>query len=543
MSEQSEMRDKQWSELLTRTYGHVEADPAFRSRLLQGLKQKTAENCASSETDANEAVAANSAEDARWRRFLSSTYTSCQPRSEFKTNLLATLKTRLPEAAGKEVASQEDEIMRTILTTSYAPVAPRREFETRLLENLKERQRNTRIIRASSRRRAWAMSAFSSLAAAAMVLFVVGVVPVREMFAPTPATQQAVIVPSVPAEALEPELASGLVPAAAESVIRAAVPVEQATRNETVKPATYVTPVPAVKTETLATPKYDVNGAFASAPLPSTVRGIGMEINDGDGWRPLNETQLASVEPGMSFRPSPGKNNAVYGLGFGDGTTITVSPNTVLRVMDNGIRLREGFMTVKVPTDADTRFRLDFPDREIAIEPGTMLLASAESPDRYAEGGAPAPVVVVDEGGMALARGANGVGPLLANQVYQIDRYVTPDLPSRPFYTAEYVEMAKRKASTLGVARVPSLPSARGGAQVVSMSAPSDSRPGPVGMEKRGTRWVAAAYEGQPTVKIKYLSDEYFGFANQRRDLSCSLALGADVILDGKDGNFYEIYK
>ena len=65
----------------------------------------------------------------------------------------------------------------------------------------------------------------------------------------------------------------------------------------------------------------------------------------------------------------------------------------------------------------------------------------------------------------------------------------------------------------------------------------------PAGFTRKGDRWVADTYRNEPTVKLQYLSDEYFGFANERRDLARALALGSRVVIDGADGTFYEIHK
>lgn len=506
-----------WGRLLSTAYPPCQPRPAFKNSLLATLKVKQADSVAQMES---------AAEERHWQRLLSAAYPSCQPDMTFKASLLASLKAKQVEAAGRELVTREDEIMRTILTSNYTPVSPRKEFETRLLENLKERQRHTQSIKLASRRRTWFMSGVSGLAAAAMVMFMMWVMPAKDLFAPK---SNSVGNSSIHALASFPSaLASERTMPAAPSTLawaNAVMDDDDVTSSNEVASASMAV-------------SYRLADAFDSNPLPATVRGVGMEVNDGDGWRPMDDTLLANVETGMAFRPIPNFERA--GLGFGDGTAIHVLPNSVVQVAENGLRLREGFISVKVPASADHRFRLDFPEREVAVEPGTMLFASAESPDRYADGGAPAPVVILDDGGFAIARGKNGSGPLFASQMYQIDRYVTPELPGRPMCAMEYANLEERMAPA-GVALAPR----SGGVQMVSAPVAGTGRLSysPAGFEKRGSRWVANGYAGQPTLKIKYLSDEYFGLANQRRDLAYVLSLGSELIFDGGDGIYYEISK
>ncbi len=578
MSEQHSEWEKQWGELLSHAHGEeVEARPEFRAGLLAKLKAKTAENTVEAESNMADADAAN------WQKLLSATYPPCEPRSEFKSSLLTRLKQRQHEVAAftgfeaeEEAESTEDANWRTLLTatysegearsefksgllaelkqkqkgqapcpvcpevteedavrklitTSYTPVQPRKEFETRLLVNLKQRQRDTHATRSTYRRRTIYLSGLSSMAAAAMVMFVVWIMPGGKLEQPT---GQGQILASGPMETV-------LTPAEREVVMANTSLVG----NDS--PVSSLSLLPAAAAVTAAG-SYRVAEAFASSSLPQTVRGIGMQINDGDGWRSMDETMLARVEPGMQFRPD--SNTARSGLGFSDGSTFLVFPDSLISATANGFTMREGEMAVTVPDTSDSLFRLHFPERDIAIEPGTMMTVAVESPDNYADGGAPAPVVKVLGGGMALAMGKNGAGPLLANQVYELDKYVTPEIPGRPLLAVETQEL-RRLMNPVGVemaaAGGPSFDST--GMQMVSsataVTQAASRATTPEGFVKKGNRWQAKNYQNQPTIRIKYLSDAYFGFANKRRDLADALALGGEVILDGNDGNFYEIYR
>lgn len=519
MSEQSIERDGQWNKLLTCCYGEeVEADTTFKSNLLQKLKTRTAENRHSAETT-------DSAEDRNWSRLLQTAHEPCEPRAGFKSHLLGQLKARSTQLTGPVRTQAEEDVLKKVLTASYTPVEPRREFQTRLLENLKERQRNTTVLRRASRRRTLFLSAMSSMAAAAAVLFVVWAAP----FSAT-----------TPASPLRPSAS----PVIDDNLIEfASAPAPE--RNTSF--AAMVTDAAAPAAAGLAfasfTP-YRVEDTFNQKALPEAVLGRGMEVNHGEGWHPMTEDTYGSIRPGMQFRPaSSGSKTA--GLGFNDGSSILMCADSMIEATADGFTVKQGTMAVDVPESSANRFRLNFPERDIAVEPGTMLAVTMPAPDAYADGGSPAPLVRVADGGMAVARGRNGSGILLANQVYRLYDYVTPEIPGRPLCEAECEDLERTLL-------LPNGPSTNNGQSAGSNYALFASAGGssfstmpatPVGFIQKDSRWVAKDYRGQQTVKIKYLSDDYFGLASSRRDLAPALALGADVIIDGKDDIFYEIYK
>lgn len=536
MSEQSNNWDRQWNRLLTQCHGgEVESNPDFKAKLLGKLRQKTALN---RQTDA-----AGESEDKNWSRLLAAAYGPSEADSMFQNRLLTQLKARQRDLTAARLAEGGDDAIKTILTKSYTPVAARKEFQTRLLYNLKERQRVTNVTRRSTRRRTIFLSALSSLSAAALVMFAVWVFPMGRGET-SPVTRPG----SEMALAAMENAPPAAVPAPVASSNRGAVfaNFSPSSQSNSDFPSKGVV-IPAVTAAGLALASagsYRVADAFSGPALPETVRGIGMEFDDGKGWRPMDTTRIARIEPGMAFRPQSGTPGAT-GLGFGDGSTMLLTPDTVVEATADGFAVRRGTLAVTVPENSKDRFRLHFAERDIAIERGTMLAVSMESPEKYAEGGAPAPLVRVADGGMALARGKNGSGPLLANQLYRIDKYVTPDLPGRPLCATECEELEKSLRFQAPAAPSAGMPGAGVPPNLlVSAERPSyRSAPQPAGFVKKDTRWIASGYTNQPLVRIQYLSDDYFGFANERRDLAPALALGAEVILDGGDGRFYEIHK
>lgn len=534
MSDASNKWDTQWRQLLTHCHGtDVEADAGFKSRLLGELKAKTVEHL-DVQTKADEADAD------KWNRLIKAAYVPCHSEPQFKASLLDQLKARQRQLATEtetqpvetapaivEPAAQE-EGLRTLLTRSYQPVSARKEFETRLLDNLKERQRRTTSSRLRSRRRTLFMSATSSIAAAAMVMFVVWVMPVAGTIAPSPVKGN-----------LRLPIPDNAVAARAEVESARAVPVSSETAFASdVVPAAYEV-MPA------SFGGYRVADAFAGSALPEKAFALqNVEMDAGKGWVTLAANVAVALVPGMRFRSSGGMAH----LEFADGALISLSPESLLKAMPEGLTVDEGFMLVAVPEYFSDRFRLHFEERDIAVEPGTDLAVLVEPRGNYAVGGAPAPMVMVVDrqdvpGGLALAKGKNGVGPLLAKQIYRLDKYVTPDLPGRTLCDTECQDLEKLyKAETVVFNNPP--------ASLVGGFAGHDRDLSyattvltPVGFTKQGNRWVAESFAGQPTVKLKYLSDAYFGFANERRDLARALALGGEVVIDGKDGNFYEIYK
>ncbi len=532
MSDESTKWDTQWQTLLTHCHGEdVVADAGFKSNLLGELKAKTAQHL---ETQ----TAADEADADKWSTLIQSAYVPCHPEESFKKSLLAELKARQTSISSRRTAAAttaapvtEDEAIRTLLTRSYQPVSARKEFETRLLDNLKERQRRSSSNRLRARRRTIFLSAASSIAAAAMVMFVVWVMPQSAMPVGQPSPVRGNLRLPVPDSAIVANRSD------------AAAPVQFVSSETAVAavPASYEETVPA----SFSFANYKVEDAFQGSALPDKAVALqNLEVDRGRGWVTLAPAAAIALAPGMRFRATGGMGH----LEFGDGSMVSLSPDSLLEATDKGMSVAEGFMLVAVPTESDNRFRLHFPERDIAVEPGTDLAVLVEPQENYAAGGAPAPMVMVVDrqdapGGMALAKGKNGVGPLLAKQIYRLDNYVTPALPGRTlcdtecqdlekFYKAETVVFQNPPASLVG--------GFAGHDRDMSYAATVLT---PAGFAKKGDKWVADSFNGQPTVRIKYLSDAYFGFANERRDLARALSLGGEVVIDGGDGNFYEIYE
>ncbi len=521
MSDQSTKWDRQWSELLTRCHGEdVEADAGFKAGLLAKLHQKAAENRLSPPEALPD-------EDARWGRLMKAAYIPCHPEETFRNGLLADLKAKQREvaASGTPAAADEDTALRAILTQSYQPVTPRREFETRLLENLKERQRATSQTRIRTRRRTLFFSVASSAAAAAMVLFVVWLVP-----------HSAAGMRAIPAH---PE---GL-PSGSEGDLRLAVPdaaVATAARALRADAPSSFAVVPASYSS------YRADDAFSGNPLPDHAVALqNIEMDSGEGWTRVADAGRVQLRPGDVFRADGGMGH----LKFPDGSLVTVSPETVLRAAAGGLEVEQGFMLVSVPERSPDRFRLHFPERDIAVEPGTELAVMAAESDKFAEGGAPAPMVMVvngenGRGGLALAKGKNGIGPLFASQLYRLDNYVTPDMPGRTLCDTECNDLNKLfKTETVRREGLPMALFAGGFGGADRELDKYSTVLTPAGFTKKGTRWVADSYTDEPTVKLRYLSDAYFGFANERRDLARALALGGEVVIDGGNGVFYEVVR
>jgi Ca-activated chloride channel homolog len=63
---------------------------------------------------------------------------------------------------------------------------------------------------------------------------------------------------------------------------------------------------------------------------------------------------------------------------------------------------------------------------------------------------------------------------------------------------------------------------------------------GPRTYYKRDNVWVVSSYEKQTTIKVKYLSDEYFDLAKKNPQLARAFALGDRVIAEA-DGKYYEL--
>ncbi|MCD7897329.1 MAG: hypothetical protein LUG50_11745 [Planctomycetaceae bacterium] len=572
MREDSTQWDRQWSQLLTHAHGEdVVADAGLKSSLLQSLKEKVVAR----QADAAQEPVSHADDDRQWGALLSATYVPCYPDGDFKDELLKKMKARqamafgttamtaTPAAAAAAVGaatpattaspaetsvttgdsaddSHEDEAIRTILSKSYKPVDARREFQTRLLENLKERQRRTADSRSRARRLAFYLSSASGVIAAALVIFVVWLSPTGQVMPEQRGNLRLTVPPVVADAAVDNDFRPSSQSLASSSFFPVQADNTYDSFQGSVIPASYEETLPAEFAS------YSVSDAFHGPVLPDRVSPHqNLQVNLGDGWFQADAGAQLALKPGMQFRAS---DSAMGHLEFPDGAIVTMSPASQLAATRDGLTVLQGFLLISVPLASKDRFRLHFPERDLAIEPGTDLAVMVESADKYAEGGAPAPMVMVVDrpdspGGLALARGKNGVGPLLAKQLYHLDNYVTADLPSRILCDTECEDLNKLfKMETIRTA-YPKASFAGGFAGDRDAGGNTAIVLTPAGFTKRGDQWVADTYNGQDTVKIRYLSDGYFGFANARRDLSRALSLGSNVIIDSGDGTFYEIFK
>ncbi len=601
MSDMDAKWDKQWHQLLTHCHGEeVEARSDFKVSLLAEMRRKMSDrssvstetvcvagggafqemlSSATADATATASIVSSAVIDDNLARLLQTSYTPCHADNEFKSSLLIKLKNKqramrseaalnLEAVDSVTAASSEDATFHAILSRSYETVNSRPEFQNRLLDNLKERQRHSVSVRNKSRRRAFYLSTASGLAAAAMVMFAVWVSP-PNINANPPALAHVEAFASLPVPpADQQQLAANT---AQKSDLRLTVPDEGMRRmasaesgaSSSIIPAGYTTGsvhsgsaladvVPASYSAVPAAfADYRVTDAFKGEVLPRrayALQNIETNLNEADSqWSAMTSPAEIPVEAGMSFRST---GTSMGHMQFADGSLLTMSPNSLIKATVDGLMVVQGFMLLSVPEVATNRFRLHFAERDLAVEPGTDLAVMVENPDHFAEGGAPAPMVMVVDrpdsghGGLALARGKNGVGPLFAQQLYRLDHYVTADLPSRTLCDTESQELNQLfKCETVRQEGYPKASFAGG------FSGDRDTGSGttvvltPAGYHKRGSAWVSDNYRGQETIKLHYLSDAYFGFANARRDLARDLALGGEVVIDGGDGTFYEIVK
>lgn len=532
MTEQSNKWDKQWGELLTRCHGEeVQANAAFKAGLLGQLKDRMARGAVDTE------AAAATAQDGNWRKLLKTAYIPCHPEDVFKNALLTKLKAKQADLSATDVAApreqDNEDTIRTILNSSYQPVEPRREFQTRLLHNLKERQRDTTVTRRVSRRRTIFMSAASSIAAAAMVMFALWVMP---QGAASPSTSQ-------PSSSGMRGISLPIPETAMQPIVERSSAYTPVSFNTSESPAFSVIPA-SYEPDNAKFSGYRVSNAFSAPALPEKAVALNVQFDNGQGWTDLTESSPIDLASGQSFRSKDGMGH----IKFSDGSLMTLSPDSVINATDEGLTVRQGFVLVAVSDSSTQPFRIHFPERDLAIAPGTDLAMMVENPEQYAEGGAPAPMVMVVDtpgdavSGLAFARGKNGVGPLFTRQLYRLDNYVTPDLPSRAMCDIECQDLNKLFKEETVYEKRP-FASFAGGFSADRDLSYAKTVLVPAGFSKKGDRWVADTYSNQPTVKLQYLSDAYFGFVNERRDLSHALSLGSRVVIDGGDGAFYEVFK
>ncbi|MDR3078086.1 MAG: hypothetical protein LBV15_04920 [Planctomycetota bacterium] len=504
MDDGREKWEREWELLLSRARGGDRLRPEFRDRLLTRLKERLGEVRASAEA----------AEEENWRRLLS--VCQCRPAPEFRASLWERLRARQRETAGVSRPEDGEENALRAMFAAYVPVSPRPKFSDNLLNSLKERQRQTVGSRRVFRRQAIFFSLVSTLAAACYVL--IPIISFNPLPGPGPeAARPPILVDVSPISDLDyeaPETAS----------------------------AVDAMPLPA------SLDGFSAEDLFQGRLLPAKVWAVELEMSGDGGWHPLETGRELELKAGQAFRPDPRRSGSAA-LAFADGSYIALRDGAVLEATERGFSVQRGALAAEVPAGSSDRLFLHFPERDIAVRPGTSLAVNSAPPEAYAEGGAPAPRVAVSDGGLAVARGKYGSGALLANHVYDIDSYVSPELPGRGLCLVECEDLERQfpAAPFADSARLVSGGGGEGGVAAYGLSEARRqsyrSSPAPAGFRKVGDRWLADSYDHRPAIRIKYLSDAYFALADRRRDLAAALALGPEVVINGGGGEFFEIHR
>lgn len=290
-----------------------------------------------------------------------------------------------------------EEGLEMLLKTTYEKPSIRPDFRDQLLGQLKERQRE----RSMSRRRK-VLVLYSSVTAAAAALVLVAL-----------------------------------------PVLSAATPVHSGGNGQTVLAQRAVSmpeAQPASFSPLSLDPTCDTTTAFASSnvngqPLFNFAGRTARAVNAVDvaepstgAWRTVASGETFALENGTRFRTPIGSLNEIS-VEIDKGPTVMLDGMSQMKICAGELRLEDGNALVSV-TGGDQPVGLRLAGQDVELLPGTMAFMHLEDGEGYADGGAPAPVLVLLKGqGQTLDAHKT---PLLAGQVYELYETGTGKFPTRP---------------------------------------------------------------------------------------------------------------
>lgn len=144
----------------------------------------------------------------------------------------------------------------------------------------------------------------------------------------------------------------------------------------------------------------------------------------GSSWRLLEAHEPLLIPETLSIRTSPDAISPTA-LQLSNGVGLLLDPSTSLRLTNRKIILENGSAVVRV-TEKGTPMEFSLLDCAVAFEKGAMAALHVKNGREYAEGGAPAPVVILLKGQGYCCYPEGRTAPLEMGRLYQLyqDRYL-----------------------------------------------------------------------------------------------------------------------
>ncbi len=318
--------------------------------------------------------------------------------------------------------------LKLLLNQAYDRPEPDEIFRNQLLQRLRGKQMQVR----ARRRRKIITLCTSCATAAAAAAFVIGVLPLnglQPVAAPEPgvaaAPQPGAAQPFATGSHYRP-LPPSAIKIASHGDLRTApfadfvsAPGGSRSVEASVAPVLAGTVTPAQITH--------LDGQYAHA-----INAIEIRTGTGD-WSALKADSKFMLKKGMQIRTPVGTADPVT-VAIRNGTMLMLDGMSRIAVGEKDLRLQDGRAVVSL-THSKLGVELHLAKQELALQPGAMAFLRVEDGDDYAQGGAPAPVMVLLKG-QALPLQADGAvrsdaNVLSANKVYELYNTGTGRYPSR----------------------------------------------------------------------------------------------------------------
>jgi hypothetical protein len=386
----------------------------------------------------------------------------------------------------KAVTTPFEENLQKMLTRAYEPLQYRQAFYDSLLERLKTQQRQTKSERTVRRvrHRRYYVGALASLAAAAAIALAV-----------------APLLRSGPVAPVVPDLAQGNV--------------SSAPSPEPVEPAS----------SRLAIRFAQVNATNA----------LECRENVGAPWKAVVPGDLVMADR-MELRLPESANGAAAALKTEDATALSMQPGTRIRNQGGRIVLDQGGLHLAV-SQGQTALGVQVEKRDFDVMPGSEVYFKAFAPEGHAQGGVPAPRVMVMTGAVCVRD--EFANRLPAGYLFTLYDTVNGCVPGVSLEEKETVkDFATPVAPRPGLGRVSSQVSVltrERGREVLAIgehlfvSAPDGL--------------VEAAWDpSEKAQRLVFASPEYAQLAQEHSDVARAAALGSRVVIK-IGGQAYEIVK
>lgn len=318
--------------------------------------------------------------------------------------------------------------LKLLLNQAYDRPEPDEKFRSDLLQRLRGRQMQAR----AARRRKVITLYTSCVSAAAAAAIVIGVVPLGALQS-TPAPSKEIVSAPAPFKPTDVTVRQFERPIPAATI--------EVLKRENVRTPSYgqttlvAAPGRSAPAQVAAVPAGSVSAAELIALDGQAAQAINsVEIRTESGeWSTIKANARFTLKKGMQIRTPVGAADPVT-VAIRSGALLMLDGMSRVAVGEKDLQLQDGRAVVSL-AHSNLGLGLNLDRQELALQPGAMAFLRVDDSEEYAQGGEPAPVLVLLKG-QALPLQDDGAvradgNVLTANKVYELYNTGTGRYPSR----------------------------------------------------------------------------------------------------------------